>query len=107
MKALRDNIFIELRPNIRLHPPYDFSRRYTNQIESKIGTGQMTTHSVHKDSWYFHPKNTLNVWVALTKTSDLSGLSVLENSQDYYPKFTDFILDDYKKAFHIYIPMFH
>ena len=53
-----DNIFIELEPNIRLHPPYDFSRRYTNQIESKIGIGQMTTHSVHKDSWYFHPKNT-------------------------------------------------
>jgi hypothetical protein len=80
-----NKIYCELEPNIRLHLPYSLARKYEKNIEARVGTGQLTAHSVHKDSWYFHPRNTLNLWIALTSVNRKSGMSILENSHDYYP----------------------
>lgn len=79
------HVCVELEPNLRLQPPYNEVAASEKDIEREIGSGQMTPHSVHKDSWYFHPKNTFNIWVALSKATSWSGLSVLEDSQDRYP----------------------
>lgn len=81
----KNKFYCELEPNIRIHPPFEFVKKNVLQIERKLGSGQMSPHAVHKDSFYLHPKNTLNIWVASTNTDENSGLSILENSQDYYP----------------------
>lgn len=93
-----DHIYCELEPNIRLHPPYNIVKKYEKEIEATVGSGQLTAHSVHKDSWYHHPKNTMNIWIACTDVNAYSGMSILEHSQDYYPPVDDQELVDYKDA---------
>lgn len=91
---LLDQYFCELEPNIRMHVPYKTIN--SNEIEKIIGSGQATPHAVHKDSWYHHPKNTINIWIAGTETNLLSGLSILPKSHNYNPKFKNFELENYK-----------
>jgi hypothetical protein len=93
-----EQIYVELEPNLRMQPPYKTVAPIERELEARIGSGQMTPHSVHKDSWYFHPKNTLNIWVALSEADELSGLTVLESSQDRYPKTKKQNLIDYGDA---------
>lgn len=93
-----DEIFVELEPNLRLQPPYKTIRKSVKKVEKDIGTGQVSPHSVHKDSWYYHPKNTFNIWVSLTNCDFRNSLSILPKSQDYYPPTNGFNLVNYKDA---------
>lgn len=92
------SLFLELEPNIRIQPPYKYVKNSRRKIEDAIGTGQITPHSAHKDSWYFHPKNTFNIWSSLTPVSYLNGLSILRGSHDYYPETEGFSLVDFRAA---------
>lgn len=79
--------YLELNPNLRLHLPYKFVQQKESYIESRIGRGKMNPHGQHKDSWRFHPENTLNVWVALTEVTKDNGLALLPESAEYHPRF--------------------
>lgn len=93
-----DRYYTELEPNLRLQPPYQDIKSDVNNIEKAIGSGQLTPHSVHKDSWYYHPKDTMNIWVALTEANSYAGLSILPNSQNLYPKTDGQKFSDFSQA---------
>ncbi len=80
-------VFLELMPNLRLHLPYAKVKAHEQYIESRMGRGKINPHGQHKDSWRYHPKNTINVWISLTEANDRNGLSILPHSFDYNPKF--------------------
>ena len=80
-------IYLELMPNLRPHIPFQLALTHEEEIENVIGRGKMNPHGPHKDSWRFHPKNTLNVWLALTEVTSENGMIVLPDSLDYYPRF--------------------
>jgi hypothetical protein len=82
-----DKIFLELQPNMRLHLPYEKIKKHEAYIEAKMGRGKLNPHGQHKDSWRYHPKNTLNVWVAFSEVTEKNGMSLLPQSTNYYPKF--------------------
>ncbi|MBU2870947.1 phytanoyl-CoA dioxygenase family protein [Colwellia sp. E2M01] len=79
--------YVELQPNFRLHLPYKIVKNHEQFIESRMGRGKLNPHGQHKDSWRYHPKNTINVWLALTPANKNNGLSILPNSAEYHPKF--------------------
>lgn len=79
--------YLELQPNLRLHLPYATIKAHEKYIESRMGRGKLNPHGQHKDSWRYHPKNTLNVWVSLTDATDKNGLAILPKSADYQPRF--------------------
>ena len=79
--------YLELQPNLRLHLPYSKVKSKEAYIESKMGRGKINPHGQHKDSWRFHPKNTLNVWVSLTEANDKNGMAILPQSANYHPKY--------------------
>ena len=79
--------YLELQPNLRLHLPYGKIKQHEQYIESRMGRGKLNPHGQHKDSWRYHPSNTINVWVALSEANDKNGLSLLPQSADYMPKF--------------------
>jgi len=81
--------FLELLPNLRLHLPYSLIKNKEQLIEKRMGRGKLNPHGQHKDSWRYHPKNTINVWVALTEASNKNGLSLLPKSESYNPKYND------------------
>lgn len=81
------SVFLELLPNLRLHLPYGKVKAHEQYIESRMGRGKINPHGQHKDSWRYHPKNTINVWVALSEANESNGLSILPQSADYQPKF--------------------
>ncbi|MEY8213327.1 MAG: phytanoyl-CoA dioxygenase family protein [Colwellia sp.] len=78
---------IELQPNFRLHLPYKIIKHHEKFIESRMGRGKLNPHGQHKDSWRYHPKNTINVWLSLTTANKNNGLAILPTSADYHPKF--------------------
>jgi len=79
--------YIELQPNFRLHLPYKEIKDHEALIESKMGRGKLNPHGQHKDSWRYHPKNTINIWLSLTQATQDNGLAILPQSADYQPKF--------------------
>lgn len=83
----QSEIYLELMPNLRPHIPFQLAATHEEEIEKVIGRGKMNPHGPHKDSWRFHPKNTLNVWLALTEVTSENGMVVLPDSLDYYPRF--------------------
>lgn len=80
-------VFLELMPNLRLHLPYGKVKAHEQYIESRMGRGKINPHGQHKDSWRYHPKNTINVWIALSEANDKNGLSILPKSESYNPRF--------------------
>jgi hypothetical protein len=82
-------LFIELMPNLRAHIPYRLTLKNESEIEKKVGRGKMNAHGPHKDSWRYHPRNTINVWVSFSKSTSLNGMFVLPDSLDYYPSFAN------------------
>lgn len=80
-------VFLELLPNLRLHLPYGKVKAHEQYIESRMGRGKINPHGQHKDSWRYHPKNTINVWIALSEANDKNGLAILPHSEDYNPRF--------------------
>lgn len=82
-----DKQYLELQPNLRLHLPYGKVKQHEQYIESRMGRGKLNPHGQHKDSWRYHPSNTINVWVALSEANDKNGLSLLPQSASYMPKF--------------------
>jgi len=89
LKPHVEKLFLELQPNLRLHLPYKNVKSHEAYIESRMGRGKLNPHGQHKDSWRYHPQNTINVWVSLTKATDKNGLAILPQSADYQPKFND------------------
>lgn len=85
--SFADTFYLEMEPNLRFQLPYKKVHRFQAAIEGIVGPGQVTPHGAHKDSWFKHPKNTLNLWVPLSKTTPKNGLFILPKSQDYYPRF--------------------
>lgn len=83
------SLYAELMPNLRPHIPYAEVQAYEAEIEAMLGRGKLNAHGPHKDSWRFHPRNTVNVWVALTDVNDLNGMFILPESSDYYPEFSE------------------
>ena len=81
--------YLELQPNLRPHLPYRLIREKEQFIESRIGRGKLNPHGQHKDSWRFHPENTLNVWLSLTAATPENGLALLPQSQGYCPRFSE------------------
>ena len=82
-----DKQYLELQPNLRLHLPYGKVKQHEQYIESRMGRGKLNPHGQHKDSWRYHPSNTINVWVALSEANDKNGLSLLPQSASYMPRF--------------------
>jgi hypothetical protein len=82
-------LYVELMPNLRPHLPHHMVLEHESAIEEKIGRGKMNPHGPHKDSWRFHPENTINVWLALSDVNHLNGMFILPKSRDYYPKFAN------------------
>jgi ectoine hydroxylase-related dioxygenase (phytanoyl-CoA dioxygenase family) len=80
--------YLELQPNLRLHLPYSQVKAKEAYIEARMGRGKINPHGQHKDSWRYHPKNTLNVWVAMTAANAKNGLAILPKSASYYPKYS-------------------
>ena len=89
LKPHTSNYYLELQPNLRLHLPYKAVKAKEQQIEAKIGRGKLNPHGQHKDSWRYHPKNTINVWIALTEANENNGLALLPDSLSYNPKFSE------------------
>jgi hypothetical protein len=81
--------YIELQPNLRLHLPYGKVKQHEAYVESRMGRGKLNPHGQHKDSWRSHPKNTINVWVAMSEANDKNGLALLPQSSEYQPRFDD------------------
>jgi hypothetical protein len=82
-------LYAELMPNLRPHVPYNTVRGKEQEIEARVGRGKMNAHGPHKDSWRFHPSNTINVWLALSDVTPLNGMMLVPHSTDYLPKFAD------------------
>ena len=82
-----DKQYLELQPNLRLHLPYGKIKQHEAYIESRMGRGKINPHGQHKDSWRYHPSNTINVWVALSEANANNGLSLLPQSASYMPQF--------------------
>lgn len=82
-------LYAELMPNLRPHVPYNTVRGKEEEIEARVGRGKMNAHGPHKDSWRFHPSNTINVWLALSDVTPLNGMMLVPHSVDYLPKFAD------------------
>lgn len=82
-------LYAELMPNLRPHVPYHTVRGKEAEIEARVGRGKMNAHGPHKDSWRFHPSNTINVWLALSDVNPLNGMMLVPHSTDYLPKFAD------------------
>ena len=71
--------FVEDQPNYRIFIPYDKyarSAKYFKYFENNYGPGKLTLHGPHHDSWYYHPLNAINVWVAITDVKPGKGLSI-------------------------------
>ena len=49
----------------------------------------MSPHGPHKDSWRYHPHNTINVWAALSDATPLNGMMIIPHTVDYSPKFAN------------------
>lgn len=82
-------LYAELMPNLRPQVPYDNVRGKEAEIEARVGRGKMNAHGPHKDSWRFHPSNTINVWLALSAVSPLNGMMLVPHTTGYLPKFAD------------------
>lgn len=82
-------LYAELMPNLRPQVPYEKVRGKEAEIEARVGRGKMNAHGPHKDSWRFHPSNTINVWLALSDVSPLNGMMLVPHSTGYLPKFAD------------------
>ena len=82
-------LYAELMPNLRPHVPYKTVRGKEQEIEARVGRGKMNAHGPHKDSWRFHPSNTINVWLALSDVTPLNGMMLVPHSTDYLPKFSN------------------
>ncbi len=82
-------LYAELMPNLRPQVPYENVRGKEAEIEARVGRGKMNAHGPHKDSWRFHPSNTINVWLALSDVSPLNGMMLVPHSTGYLPKFAD------------------
>lgn len=82
-------LYAELMPNLRPQVPYKTVRGKEQEIEARVGRGKMNAHGPHKDSWRFHPSNTINVWLALSDVTPLNGMMLVPHSTDYLPKFAD------------------
>lgn len=80
--------YIEMEPNMRIHVPYTAVKGHETAIEAKLGRGKINPHGQHKDSWRYHPQNTVNVWLALTDANPFNGMSILPGSLNYHPKFS-------------------
>ncbi|MCB0512727.1 MAG: phytanoyl-CoA dioxygenase family protein, partial [Bacteroidetes bacterium] len=74
-----ESVYAELMPNLRPHIPHELLLSKEKIIEKHIGRGKMNAHGPHKDSWRYHPKNTVNVWLALTDVNHLNGMFLLPN----------------------------
>ena len=82
-------LYAELMPNLRPHVPYKTVRGKEEEIEARVGRGKMNAHGPHKDSWRFHPSNTINVWLALSQVTSLNGMMLVPHSAAYQPKFAN------------------
>jgi hypothetical protein len=82
-------LYAELMPNLRPQVPYKTVRGKEQEIEARVGRGKMNAHGPHKDSWRFHPSNTITVWLALSDVTPLNGMMLVPHSTDYLPKFAD------------------
>ncbi len=82
-------LYAELMPNLRPHVPYQTVRGKEAEIEARVGRGKMNAHGPHKDSWRFHPSNTINVWLALSDVTPLNGMMLVPHSTGYQPKFAN------------------
>lgn len=78
-------MYIEQEPNFRFHFPIEKITRSQKQIEKKIGTGQLTSHKAHKDSYFYHPRETYNLWFSITRSTPENGMFVKLFSRDLYP----------------------
>jgi hypothetical protein len=83
------DLYVELMPNLRPHVPHEVISLMEKDVEKRVGKGKLNAHGPHKDSWRFHPKNTINIWVALSPVEPLNGMFILPHSTDYSPKFSD------------------
>jgi len=95
----RQGFFAETEPNFRTIAPFDATYVAQKQLESaekQIGRGKITVHGPHQDSWFYHPLNTLNVWLAVEPVQIGNGLSLYPHAWKTQPKFDDDrrILDD-------------
>ena len=82
-------LYGEMMPNLRPQIPHSFFRKKEKEIESRIGRGKMSPHGPHKDSWRYHPYNTINVWAALSDATPLNGMMIIPHTVDYSPKFAN------------------
>ncbi len=82
-------LYAEMMPNLRPQIPHSFFSGKEKEIESRIGRGKMNPHGPHKDSWRYHPFNTINVWAALSAATPLNGMMVIPHTVDYSPKFAN------------------
>lgn len=87
--ASDQELYAELMPNLRPHLPFEYVQAMERDVERDIGRGKMNPHGPHKDSWRFHPKNTINVWLSLAHATPQNGMFLVPDSQDYYPQYAE------------------
>ena len=78
-------MYLEQQPNVRFHFPHKYIKSHQKKIEKRVGTGQLTSHSSHKDSYFYHPRETYNLWISITHSSRLNGMFVKLYSREMYP----------------------
>lgn len=86
----RQGFFAETEPNLRTIAPFDTAHQAQSQLkhaEKQIGRGKITVHGPHQDSWFYHPLNTLNVWLAIEPVQVGNGLSLYPQAWQTAPKF--------------------
>lgn len=73
----RGAFWMETRVNARLHTPFDFQRGAGDSLDQFVernADGKLTAHTVHMDSWYRCPLNSINLWVAIGRVIDGNGM---------------------------------
>ena len=76
---IRDPFYVENLPNARVIFPLDATteaRVSLEAFEEANGPGKLTVHGPHHDSWFEHPLNVINIWIAISPVLRGNGMSV-------------------------------
>jgi nitrite reductase/ring-hydroxylating ferredoxin subunit len=81
---VKKSFYAETTPNTRIFFPHDIMSKpdvkTLKNTANAIGRGKVTLHSPHCDSWFHHPYNCINIWIAIGHVSSKNGLAIFPQS---------------------------